>query len=159
MLPGNWKLIGRVGLLSGLLVAVAAPRGQADENNESGKLEGVWFTEVTARVCGTTTVLRSFSAINTFNKEQTMIDTTAGISPAMRSPGMGKWEKTGPQTYSATSIALLFNPLGAWTGTQTLRHVITVNGNENSFDSTVEIKDPAGNVLVTGCAIAVGHRM
>ena len=159
MLSGNLKLIGRVGLLSGFLIAVAAPRGQAEENNEWGKLEGTWLTEVSERVCGTTTVLRTFPAINTFNKGETMIDTTTGISPGMRTPGMGKWEKTGPHTYSATSVAFIFGPTGAWTATQTLKHVIKVNGDENSFDSTVEIKDPAGNVLATGCALAVGHRM
>jgi hypothetical protein len=67
-----------------------------------------------------------------------------GRVPSLRSPGQGKWEKTGPRTYSATSVALLFNVAGAWMGMQKLVHVIEVNGDEMSFTSTVEIADTVG---------------
>lgn len=88
-----------------------------------------------------------------------MIDTTTGASPSLRSPGLGKWEKTGAHTYSATSLAFLFSPTGAWTGTQKLMHVIEVDGDENAFRSTVEIFDIGGNTVSTGCATAAGRRM
>ena len=156
-------MIGRLGLLSGLLfgIAMSLTSAQAADDSKSGggKLEGTWFTQVTIRVCGTDTVLGSFPAINTFNRGGTMMDTTTGISPSLRSPGQGKWEKTGPQTFSATSLALLFSPAGAWTGTQRLTHVIEVRGDEIGFTSTNERFDTSGTQLSTGCATAVGHRL
>jgi hypothetical protein len=88
-----------------------------------------------------------------------MIDTTAGASPSLRSPGLGKWEKTGPQTYRAISLALLFSPAGVWTGTQKITHLIEVNGNENVFTSQSEIFDTGGTLLSSGCATATGHRL
>ena len=87
-----------------------------------------------------------------------MIDTTTGVSASARTPGLGKWEKTGPQTYSATTLAFLFSPVGAWTGTQKLTHVIQASGSEITFTSAVEITDIAGNVTVKGCATAEGVR-
>jgi len=150
----------RLALLPAVLfgIAIAISPAYADDSN-SGKLQGTWFTDVTIRQCGTGTVLRTFTAINTFNEGETMIDTTSGASPALRSPGLGKWEKTGSHTYSAVSLALLFNPAGVWTGTQKLTHVIEVNGDENVFTSQSEIFDTAGTRISSGCATANGHRL
>src|SRR5437764_12223120 len=99
-------------------MSVALAQAGNDSNSESGKLQGTWFTQVAIRDCGTGAVLRTFSAVNTFNIGETMIDTTTGASPSMRSPGLGKWEKNGGQTYGAVSLSLLFSPAGVWTGTQ-----------------------------------------
>ena len=157
------KLFGHLGLMCGLSLAIAVPltpaRAAEDSRAEAGKLEGTWLTQVAGRDCATGVILRTFSAINTFNVGQTMLDTTAGAPPAQRSPGMGKWEKTGPQTYSAISFALLFNPVGVWTGTQKLTHTIEVTGNQSNFTSRSEIFDPAGTLVVSGCATAIGQRI
>lgn len=131
------------------------PAGSAS----AGKLEGTWVTQVTIRDCQTGFPLRSFPALNTFNEGQTMIDTTTGASASTRTPGLGKWEKTGPKTYSATTLAFLFSAVGTWTGTQKLTHVIQASGREITFTSTVEITDIAGNVTVNGCATAVGQKL
>jgi hypothetical protein len=155
------KIVGRLGILSSLAlgVAISVAPAQDDGDSSAGKIEGTWLTQVTVRDCATGVTLRSFPAMNTFNRGETMIDTTAGASPALRSPGLGKWEKTGPRTYSATSVALLFNPAGAWTGTQKLTHVIEVNGDEMSFTTANQILDTTGAVIITGCALAVAHRL
>jgi len=163
MTTRNANRFGWFGLLSGLLfsalISVTPAQAGDDEKSASGKLEGTWFTQVSIRDCQTGAVLRTFSALNSFNAETTMIDTTTGASPSQRSPGQGKWERTGPQTYSATSLAFLFTPAGVWTGTQKLTHVIRVNGDENTFTRTSGIFDTAGNLLTSGCATAVGHRL
>lgn len=163
MKPKVWNLVGRLasraGLVLCLAISITPPMGADEPKSGPGKLEGTWFTQVTIRDCQTGAVLRTFPALNTFAREETLIDTTTGFSPALRSPGQGTWEKTGRQTYSATSLAFLFNPAGAWAGTQKLTHTIEVKGDENQFKSAVEIFDTAGNVTTTGCATAVGRRL
>ena len=88
-----------------------------------------------------------------------MIDTTTGVSPSLRSPGLGKWEKERAQTYSAVSLALLFSPAGAWIGTQKLTHTIDVTGDQNTFTSRSEVFDTSGTLLSSGCATAIGQRL
>lgn len=158
----KWNFSGHLGLVTGLLFGMAmslTPAHADDHSDASGKIAGTWFTQVTVRDCGTGTILRAFPALNTFNSGETMIDTTSGASPSLRSPGQGKWEKIGPQTYSATSIALLFSPAGTWTGTQKLTHHIEINGDQIAFTSTVQIFDSGGTPLSTGCATAIGRRL
>jgi hypothetical protein len=102
--------------------------------------------------------VKTFPAINTFNDGGTMIDTTTGVSPSLRTPGLGKWQKTGPQTYNAISVGLLFNPTGDWIATQTLTHVIEVQGDTSTFTTTSEVIDTSG-VVTTGCATAAASRL
>jgi len=155
----------RIGLASTAMLVffVVLPSPAAAQNPAGpasvGKLEGTWVTQVTVRDCQTGSPLRTFLALNTFNEGQTMIDTTTGASASARAPGLGKWEKTGPQTYSATTLAFLFSPVGTWIGAQKLTHVIQASGGEITFTSTVEISNTAGNVTVNGCATAVGQKL
>ena len=138
---------------------LTAAQGADGGNSKSEGLEGTWFTQVTVRDCQTNAMLRVFPALNTFHRGETTTDTTTGFSPSQRSPGLGKWEKTGPHTFGATSLAFLFTPAGVPMGTQQLTHVIEMQGDGISFTSSVAIFDTAGNVLSTGCATAVGRRI
>jgi hypothetical protein len=162
MKRGNSSALGRLGIGSGVLFATAIlltpARAQGDSEPGPGKLQGTWITEVAIRVCATGAILRTFPAINTFNDGGTMIDTTTGVSPSLRTPGLGKWQKTGPQTFSAVSVGLLFSPTGTWTATQTLTHAIEVQGNTSTFTTTSEVIDTSGTVT-TGCATAAANRM
>ena len=159
----NWKRSGRLGLVFGLslgmTMSLVPMRAADDSRSQTGKLEGTWFTQVTIRDCQNGAVLRTFSALNTFNSGGTMTDTTTGASPSLRSPGLGKWEKAGSKTYNAISLAFLFNSAGIWTGTQKLAHTIEVVGNNSTFTSTNQIFDPSGTLVSTGCATAVGQQM
>lgn len=124
MKPVIWTLFRRLTALSALVLAATlslTPALASDDNSDSGKLVGTWFTQASIRDCKTGVVLRTFSAINTFASGGTMTDTTAAVSPALRTPGLGTWDKTHGQTYGATSLAFLFNPAGVWTGTRGLR--------------------------------------
>jgi hypothetical protein len=152
----------RLAALSGLVLAATlspTPVRASDDNSESGKLVGTWFTQASIRDCNSGVVLRTFSAINTFSSGGTMTDITAAASPALRTSGLGTWEKAHAQTYSATSLAFLFNLGGVWTGTQRLTHSIRFNGGDIEFTSKNEIFDTTGTVTTTGCATAVGRRL
>jgi hypothetical protein len=159
-----WNVLARLSLLSSLLLGVAVsptPAQDSQERNDEKavKIEGTWFVQVTVRNCVSGIALRTFPAINTFNGGHTEVDTTTGFSPSQRSPGLGNWERTGSQTYSATVLAFLFDATGAWTGTQRLRHSIEVKGDESLFTTAVQFFDTKGTPLSAGCATAVGHRL
>src|SRR5204862_5700898 len=101
----------------------------------------------------------SFPAINAFTKGGTLMDTTAGATPTGRSAGLGYWEKTGARTYTAVSVAFLFNAAGVVTGTQKLTQAIEISGDRGEFTSTAsnEIYDNNGVRTALGCATAVGR--
>jgi hypothetical protein len=157
----DWSRLGRFSLLSGLLlgIAVSPAPAQGASEDASGKLEGTWSNEVTVRDCGTGAALFSFPALVTFNSGGTMIDTTTGTSPSLRSPGLGKWERTGNRTYSVTVFALLFTPAGTWSGTQRLDISIFVTGNDNTFNTSSTTFDTGGIRAGAACATGVGHRL
>src|SRR5687768_7393696 len=128
----SWKSTAGLGLLS-LLVLGGANRAPA-QSAGTGKLEGTWFTQVSIRNCQTGAVVRTFPALNTFAPGGTLIDTTTGFSPSLRSPGHGSWEKTGGHSYRSVSVAFLFDATGNWTGIQRLTQIIEVQN--DAFTST-----------------------
>ena len=129
-----------------------------DSESHGGKLEGTWRMQVTIRDCASGAALRTFPAFLTFAQGGTLTETTTGFPPALRTPGHGVWEHLGGHTYRAVSEAFLFNPAGVWTGTQRLTQIIEVgnSGEEMNSNATNEIFDINRNLMVSGCATAVG---
>lgn len=161
--------IGSVALLSVLVLAGAmsptSAQGvsvrEADEHDgstsQARRLEGTWFTSVTIRDCQSGAELRTFPALNTFAHGGTLTDTTTAVSPALRSPGHGFWDKTGRHTFRAVSLAFLFTPGGVWTGTQKITQVIKLGVDEYTSNASSEIFAPSGTLLSTGCSTAVAQ--
>lgn len=96
----------------------------------------------------------------TFAKGGTLTETTTGFPPALRTPGHGVWSFFGERSYTGVSEAFLFNPAGVWTGTQRLTQSIEIGQDGDELNSTAsnEIFDINGNLILTGCATAVGSR-
>jgi hypothetical protein len=142
------------------VLGATAPQAQSSEKSasEGGKLEGTWRVQVTIRDCASGAALRTFPAFLTFAQGGTLTETTTGFPPALRTPGHGVWEHLGGNTYRAVSEAFLFNPAGVWTGTQRLTQIIEISkdGEEMNSNATNEIFDINGNLIISGCATAVG---
>ncbi|MEO8541600.1 MAG: hypothetical protein ABI577_17795 [bacterium] len=126
------------------------------------KLEGTWRVQVTIRNCDSAAELRpAFPALLTFGREGTLVETTTGIPPAGRTPGHGFWTRNNAaQTYTGVSEAFLFNPAGAWIGTQRLTQIIALD-DAGGFASTasIEVIGPTGESMSKGCATAAGTLM
>ena len=156
----NTSMLVGLGLLVALAAGIFAMPARATQASESqaGKLEGTWRVQVTIRDCQSGAALRTFPAMLTFAQGGTLTETTTGFPPALRSPGHGVWEKIGGHNYRAVSEAFLFNPANSWTGTQRLSQIIEIGSEPDGFKSTAtnEIFDINGNLIVTGCATAVG---
>jgi hypothetical protein len=142
-------------------VKAAIPAISAAPDSKARRLEGTWQVQVTLQNCQTGAALRTSPAFLTFAQGGTLVETTTVFSSAQRSPGHGFWEHTGGKTFKAVSKAFLFNPDGTWAGTQTLTQAIEFTDDPDVFNSnaTTEIIAPNGNVILSGCATAVAHRM
>ena len=147
-------------VLAGMLALGSGLIAKAQSESQAGPLEGTWRVQLTVRDCQTGAELRTFPALFTFAKGGTLTVTTAGQNPALSTPGLGVWQKTGDHTYSAVSEAFVFSSAGAWIQTHRLTRAIEIGNDANEFTDTVtlEIFDTTGNLLATGCATSVASR-
>lgn len=146
--------------------------GQTDDKNEPdasspwfnyGKksIEGVWQTTITIRNCQNGDAVRTFRGLSTFHAGGTNSETSNALSPALRSPGHGVWEKESRSTYLSSFIFQRYNPDGTYAGTQRTTSTITLGGRSgNTYDTTTSIQvfDANDNQVGTGCATATAVR-
>ena len=153
-----------VAVLAGMLFLGSGltAKAQSESAEAHNGLQGTWRLQVTVRNCQTGDPLRpTFPALITFAKGGTLTLTTAGQIPALFTPGLGVWRHSEGNTYSAVSETFVFSPAGAWIQTHRLTRAIEVSIDGDAFTDTValEIFDPNGNVIVTGCATSVASRL
>ncbi len=161
-------------LMTAALVAASAGIALADgpARVSAGRgLEGTWTVTVTLRDCQAGSPLGNpFRSLLSFARGGTVTETTANPSffPAVRSPGHGVWgaqrieagSASGRgRSYDAATTAFLTVD-GVLTRTQKITQSIRMGDDPDTFDSdaSVQFFDPAGRLLVTACATAVGQR-
>lgn len=128
-------------------------------------LEGAWNFQVTLRNCQTGAALRPpFPAMNTFMRGGTMQEFGIG-SGLLRSPGHGIWTYNSG-SYTNTLQFFRFNADGTYAGTQKVRREIELSrfgnplfGSNLTATSTVEIFNPNGVLIATGCATETATRL
>jgi hypothetical protein len=136
----------------------AAPVHAPSSANRS--LIGTWEVQVSIRDCVSQQVVRTFPSLLTFGAHGTLIETTAGVSPAARGPGHGDWQAIGNNAYSAVFKAFRYDSNGDWIGGQTVRQVITLETTGIwTANASVELTNIEGNIIGTGCATAIGLRL
>ena len=149
-------------VLAGMLLlgSGVTARAQTEGHNSQRGLEGAWRLQLTVRDCNTGQTLRTFPAVFTFAKGSTATVITAGQLPSLATTGLGTWRHVQGHTYSAVTDAFVFSPAGVWIQTHRLTRAIEVSIDGDAFTDTValEIFDPNGNVIATGCATSVASR-
>ena len=149
-------------VLAGMLVLGFGSTAMAQSvDNGANGLEGTWRAQVTVRDCQTWEALRSFPAMFAFAKGGTVTFTTAGQLPSLATPGLGVWHHMDGHRYSAVSEVFIFSPAGAWIQTHRLTRVIEIRNDANEFTDTIalEILNPTGNLIATGCGTTVANRL
>ena len=125
-------------------------------------LEGGWRLQVTVRDCTTGQPLRpTFAAVFTFAKGGAATGITAGQPPSLFTPQSGVWRHTQGHNYTAVTDAFVFNAAGALIATHTFMRAIQVSDDGDAFTDQIalQIHDPAGNPIGTGCGTTVARRM
>lgn len=122
---------------------------------EGNTLVGTWQSVVTARDCQTGTPAPfSFKALTTFNQGGTMSEDALDVSSPYRTGGHGIWQRTSGPKYTVAWMFYTFAPNGTFTGSVKVRVDKTLGPDFNSLtgDGAVQVYDPNGNVVFTGCS-------
>jgi hypothetical protein len=139
---------------------------QSVESASSHSLEGAWFVNVSVFDCNTLAPKGKFTSLLLFSRGGTLTETTAnpGFLPGQRSIGIGTWEKSRHDTYSATDLAFIMFSGGPFqAGTQKITHTITLDddGSEWSDQALVDFYDATGAPITAmhACATATATRL
>ena len=116
-------------------------------------LEGTWDVQVTIINCDTGQEIRSFASLVIFMAGGTMIESTSGTPPALKTPGAGVWYRTTDNNYVYSFKHFNFNAQNVFIGWQIIHAEAAVDpiGNSLTGSGTVEIYDANGVLMATGC--------
>lgn len=128
--------------------------------NSGGNFSGTYDVAVTIRNCQNNAAIRTFPSVTTFMQGGTLIDSTSNIPQSRKTPGQGAWSHTGGNTYSFRFKHFNFDDSGNYTGWNIVRQTVYFDPVRNEYTSrgTVEIFDPNGNLLLTGCSTTTAKR-
>lgn len=143
------------------IFVVALSQSPASGQGKSRRIEGTWRVEVTQRNCQNGAAIRTFPGLNTYLPGGALIATGASSSPALISTGHGVWEHAGGRNFTGTLVFFRFLPDGTYAGTTKVTRSLELDGTGDEFTSTesIELADPNGNVVGTGCATQIGRRL
>ena len=146
-------------LISSVTPATAQVAGASPANDS---LVGTWQVQVTLRNCSNGNPLGPpFQSLLTFGVGGTLTETTSTsmFFPAERGPGHGVWNRSGGNTYTASSIAYI-TLNGVLSMKQRIDQRIQIAHDSLSLDSaaTIQFFDPGDNLVKAGCATATAQR-
>ena len=146
--------------IAAVTVGAAFAQDLYEGQGGGGRLEGTWDTQVTIRNCQTGGAIRTFASVGTFMSGGTMIDSTSGVPQALKTPGQGVWRHHTGDTYRFAFKSFTFDPAGNFTGWTIIRHeaVLDSKGNAYTSEGTLEVYNPAGTLVATGCASTTATR-
>jgi hypothetical protein len=150
-------LAGTMALTTGH-VAIA---GQQPPNSQAKEIQGAWVLQVSAHDCQTGAPVSNFQSLVTFAQGGTLTNVTTGGNPALRTTGLGTWEKARGHEFTAVTVAFLFSPAGAWTATQRIANTFEIGSNPDELTGTTDVQffDTSGNLISTACATVLGRRL
>jgi hypothetical protein len=156
------KVVGGATMAIAVLACFTQVWVSAQVQREPG-LIGSWDVQVTARDCETGApipFIPVFPAVLTYNQGGTMDETDLGGPGIVRLPGHGVWQHQTGRQYSAAYRWLNFLPDRTFIGSNVVRSSVNVSLGGDSYTSTytLEILNPNGDVIATGCATTVATR-
>lgn len=151
---------GAIALTTAPVAAAARAAGPAS-NSEAKHIQGAWIVQVSAFDCLTGAPVSSFHSLLTFAQGGTLTNVTTGGNPALRTTGLGTWEKAGGHKFTAVTTVFLFSAAGAWAATQRLSNTFEIGSNPDELTGTTEANffDTNGNLTSTVCATVLGRRV
>jgi hypothetical protein len=157
------RLTARVGTIAFVVLAVliagamSATAARSDDQQSSAHaIVGSWDVALTLPGLPPGRVLATFT-----NDGGTV--ETANSAPGLRGASHGAWERLEPNLFAVTRVFFRFNPqTGAYLGTTKVNATVRVAPSGETFAavSISEIRDPDGNVVLTGVrGTAAGTRI
>jgi hypothetical protein len=154
-------LAGTMTLTTGHVATAGQAAEQKSSNSQAKRIQGAWILQVSAHDCQTGAAVSNFQSLLTFAQGGTLTNVTTGGNPALRTTGLGTWQKAGGHRFTAVTTVFLFSPAGAWTATQRLANTFEIGSNPDELTGTTEANffDTNGNLTATVCATVLGRRL
>jgi hypothetical protein len=154
-------LAGTMALTAGSVATAGQEAGQKSSNSRAKQIQGAWILDVSAYDCQSGAPEATFQSVVTFAQGGTLTNVTTGGSPALRTTGLGTWEKAGGHEFTAVTMAFLFSPAGVWTATQRLTNTfeIGIDPDELTGTTAANFFDTTGTLFRTACATVLGRRL
>jgi hypothetical protein len=134
--------------------------GSREFAKHARKIEGVWESQVTVRVCQTGTPIITFRGMTMFIRGGSLIATNA-TPPTTGGPAFGKWQYLGGRRYIAAFRFFQFNPDGSLAGVRRVTRDITLGQGGDDFIATISFQtfDANDNLIGTGCSTETAKRV
>jgi hypothetical protein len=146
-----------------LVLGVAATQTIASAQATPG-LEGVWFGEVTPINCQTGVPNQSatFHVLHMFGHDGSLTNESANRAAtptSRRSSGVGHWQHTQAQTYTAAFWFFVYNPDDSFMLLREVSFTITLAGDHFTSVNQVQDYNWANQVVATGCLTQTASRI
>jgi len=123
-------------------------------------IEGVWEEQVAQINCADGTVLRAFSALNSFASGGTLTAYNS-TPPSLSGVALGTWWRTSWNgDFGAKMKFLRYNPDGSFAGSQEVSRTIRLDpyGETLTGEITFQVFDVNDHLVMGGCARETGMR-
>lgn len=129
--------------LAVLATAVFARSSESMRNLGRGRLVGTWKISVAESATG----LPPFEALQTFNADGTMTETSSLLGKSEEGPGHGVWRRQGNK-YLSTFYLFVFDENGDSAGMVRVRAQIQLDGPDHLMAQTaVDFIEPDGTII------------
>jgi len=149
-------------IMAPLMVACALlpiVAGAATRSTGGGTLQGTWEMQLRRTDCAGH-VIGTGQSVAIFMAGGTMIESQAPFPQALKTPGEGVWRHATDNDYAFRFKYFTFNTSNVFTGWTIIAGELTVDqpGDANTGSASIEVYDPNGNLVATGCAEVTGTR-
>jgi hypothetical protein len=151
--------------VTGMLVISSGQTVGAQSEESTKGLQGTWRVQGTLLNCtmGLPLGAPPFPALISFARggTATAVVSNPSFQPGQRTPSLGAWHATGPQSFSLVHEAFILFDGGIFhTGKQRITENIQVNGDQYTRASSSQFYDASGSPIGNpGCAMSVAQRM
>src|SRR4029079_10111859 len=143
-----------------LLITMGTLNTSMAQHHGGGRLEGAWNTQVSVIDCQSGNVIFTFANMPVFMAGGTMVESTTSTAPALRTQGQGVWRHTTGNNYVFRFKSFSFNAQNVFTGWMIIQSDASVDSTGDAYTSsaTIEVYNPNGVLVGTGCATTAGTR-
>jgi hypothetical protein len=151
--------------VTGMLVISSGQTVGAQSEESTKGLQGTWRAQGTLLNCNTGLPLGAppFPALISFARggTATAVVSNPAFQPGQRTPSLGAWHATGPQSFSLVHEAFILFDGGIFhKGTQRITETIQVNGDQYTSVASSQFYDASGAPIGNpGCAMSAGQRI
>lgn len=150
-------------IFAAAIVTIGVGSATAQESRSSlggGRLEGTWDVRVSIRNCQTGAELAGFDSLTQFMRGGTLIDSTSGIRPSLKTPGHGIWQHLRGNLYRFSFKAFHFDAAGTYNEYRIVTQEAELDPSGDSYTSsgTAQFYTPNGTLMQTGCSSTTAVR-